>query len=114
MSFCWQNKSFLGRGEFALEFGDYHVEITVPDNHIVARARRCPLFVGELAVRRRGRMDDQRAAVADIRQMAEQLDGFDKPDAGIVTAPNAFATVFFRSPHSYMAQIARYRAGMQC
>ena len=32
----WQNKSFLGRGEFALEFGDYHVEITAPDNHIVA------------------------------------------------------------------------------
>jgi len=32
----WQNKQFLGRGEFALEFGDYTVRITVPDNHVVA------------------------------------------------------------------------------
>ncbi len=32
----WQNKQFLGRGEFALEFGDYTVRITAPDDHIVA------------------------------------------------------------------------------
>ena len=32
----WQNKQFLGRGEFALEFGDYTVRITVPSDHIVA------------------------------------------------------------------------------
>ncbi len=32
----WQNKQFLGRGEFALPFGDYKVSITVPDDHIVS------------------------------------------------------------------------------
>ena len=32
----WQNKQFLGRGEFALEFGDYEVSLTVPADHIVA------------------------------------------------------------------------------
>lgn len=32
----WQNKQFLGRGEFALTFGDYEVHITVPADHIVA------------------------------------------------------------------------------
>ena len=32
----WHNKEFLGRGEFTLEFGDYEVEMTVPDDHIVA------------------------------------------------------------------------------
>ena len=32
----WQNKQFLGRGEFALPFGDYKVSITVPADHIVA------------------------------------------------------------------------------
>ncbi len=32
----WQNKQFLGRGEFALPFGDYEVNITVPSDHIVA------------------------------------------------------------------------------
>lgn len=32
----WQNKQFLGTGEFALAFGDYKVKITVPSDHIVA------------------------------------------------------------------------------
>lgn len=31
----WQNKQFLGRGEFTLPFGDYEVNITVPIDHIV-------------------------------------------------------------------------------
>lgn len=32
----WQNKQFLGGGEFTLPFGDYEVEITVPADHVVA------------------------------------------------------------------------------
>ena len=32
----WQHKQYLGTGEFALEFGDYKVSITVPADHIVA------------------------------------------------------------------------------
>jgi hypothetical protein len=32
----WQNKQFLGDGEFALTFGDFDVHITVPADHIVA------------------------------------------------------------------------------
>lgn len=32
----WQNKQFLGTGEFALPFGDYKVRITVPADHLVA------------------------------------------------------------------------------
>ena len=32
----WQNKQFLGQGEFTLPFGDYKVDITVPSDHIVA------------------------------------------------------------------------------
>ncbi|MEQ9466984.1 MAG: M1 family metallopeptidase [Ekhidna sp.] len=31
----WQNKQFLGRGEFALTFGDYEVELTVPEDFVV-------------------------------------------------------------------------------
>ncbi len=31
----WQNKQFLGNGEFALTFGNYKVNITVPADHIV-------------------------------------------------------------------------------
>jgi hypothetical protein len=32
----WQHKQFLGGGEFTLNFGNYNVAITVPDDHIVA------------------------------------------------------------------------------
>ena len=32
----WQNKQFLGGGEFALSFGDYTVSLTVPADHVVA------------------------------------------------------------------------------
>lgn len=32
----WQNKQFLGTGEFTLVFGNYDVSLTVPDDHIVA------------------------------------------------------------------------------
>ena len=32
----WQNKQFIGQGEFTLPFGDYKVSITVPTDHVVA------------------------------------------------------------------------------
>lgn len=32
----WQNKQFIGTGEFALPFGEYKVRITVPSDHIIA------------------------------------------------------------------------------
>jgi hypothetical protein len=32
----WQHKQFLGRGEFALTFGNYLVRINVPADHVVA------------------------------------------------------------------------------
>ncbi len=31
----WQNKQFLGRGEFTLVFGDYDVKITTPADHVL-------------------------------------------------------------------------------
>jgi len=32
----WQNKQFLGQGEFTLPFGDYEVNISVPTDHVVS------------------------------------------------------------------------------
>lgn len=32
----WQHKQFLGAGEFTLEFGNYLVRITAPNDHVVA------------------------------------------------------------------------------
>jgi hypothetical protein len=37
----WQNKQFLGTGEFALTFGDYEVNITMPADHVVAATGMC-------------------------------------------------------------------------
>ncbi|HIP49691.1 MAG TPA: M1 family peptidase [Lutibacter sp.] len=31
----WQNKQYLGRGEFTLVFGDYDVKITTPSDHVL-------------------------------------------------------------------------------
>ncbi|MEZ6006103.1 MAG: M1 family metallopeptidase [Planctomycetota bacterium] len=51
----WQNKEFLGSGEFTLEFGNYDVRITVPDDHVVAATGvlQNPLEVLEPAWRER-------------------------------------------------------------
>lgn len=37
----WQNKQFVGRGEFALTFGNFVVKMTVPDDHIVGSTGEC-------------------------------------------------------------------------
>lgn len=37
----WQNKEFVGRGEFALNFGNYEVEMTLPADHIVGATGEC-------------------------------------------------------------------------
>lgn len=37
----WQHKQFTGRGEFALAFGDYKVNITVPADHVVGGTGVC-------------------------------------------------------------------------
>ncbi|GAB2606965.1 M1 family metallopeptidase [Spirosoma areae] len=37
----WQNKQFLGQGEFTLIFGNYKVAITVPNDHIVGATGEC-------------------------------------------------------------------------
>ncbi len=36
----WQNAQFWGDGEFALNFGDYEVEITVPEDHMIEATGR--------------------------------------------------------------------------
>lgn len=37
----WQHKQFLGQGEFTLPFGDYKVELTVPNDHVVGATGEC-------------------------------------------------------------------------
>ncbi|HEY0666670.1 MAG TPA: M1 family metallopeptidase [Sphingobacteriaceae bacterium] len=37
----WQNKQFIGQGEFALVFGNFKVNITVPADHIIGATGEC-------------------------------------------------------------------------
>ncbi len=61
----WQNKQFLGRGEFTLTFGNYDVKITVPADHLVA-ATGTLQNEGEVLTR------EQRRRLAAARDAREQ------------------------------------------
>jgi hypothetical protein len=44
----WQNKQFVGRGEFALTFGDFKVSMNVPADHIVGGTGQCSNYAQTL------------------------------------------------------------------
>ncbi len=58
----WHNKEFLGRGEFTLEFGNYEVAITVPDDHIVAATGELQNASKVLTAEQRDRLKQARDA----------------------------------------------------
>ena len=60
----WQNKQFLGKGEFTLPFGDYDVSITVPSDHIVAGTGELQNGAAVMTAEQRQRMD--KAKTSDI------------------------------------------------
>ena len=60
----WQNKQFLGRGEFTLPFGDYDVSITVPSDHVVGAT-------GELQNANQVLTSEQRSRFAEARKNFE-------------------------------------------
>ena len=45
----WQNKQFLGNGEFTLPFGDYKVNLTVPADHVVGATGYCQNYSAVLS-----------------------------------------------------------------
>jgi hypothetical protein len=58
----WQHKQFLGRGEFALPFGDYKVDITVPADHIVGATGSCQNYSSVLTAGQRAKFDEAKNA----------------------------------------------------
>ena len=56
----WQNKQFLGRGEFTLPFGDYEVNITVPADHVVAATGECQNYSSLLTADQKKRLEQAR------------------------------------------------------
>jgi hypothetical protein len=58
----WQHKQFLGAGEFTLEFGDYRVRITAPNDHIVAATGVLQNPLEVLTKAQRARLDQAKTA----------------------------------------------------
>lgn len=62
----WQNKQFLGQGEFALGFGDFDVKITVPADHIVAATGELQNPAEVLTPGQRKRLEKARKAQSPV------------------------------------------------
>jgi len=62
----WQNKQFLGRGEFTLPFGDYKVKITAPADHIVGSTGVLQNASECLTSKQRSRLRDAEKADAPV------------------------------------------------
>ena len=62
----WQNKQFLGRGEFTLPFGDYEVSISVPSDHIVGATGELQNGSAVLSAEQRKRFEQAKAATQPV------------------------------------------------
>jgi hypothetical protein len=62
----WQNKQYLGDGEFTLEFGDYDIELTVPADHIVASTGELQNPDAVLTATQRERLRQARTAARPV------------------------------------------------
>lgn len=51
----WQNHQFTGRGEFALTFGNFKVQMTVPADHVVGATGECTNYAQVLTPAQLGR-----------------------------------------------------------
>ncbi|TDQ08759.1 M1 family metallopeptidase [Pedobacter metabolipauper] len=62
----WQNKQFEGRGEFALAFGNYKVNMTVPADHVVGATGECQNYAQVLSGAGLKRWNDAQTAKAPV------------------------------------------------
>lgn len=69
----WQNLQFTGGAEFALTFGNYKVNITVPEDHIVAATGECKNLAAVLSPAQLARWNQAQTASSpvEIVTMAE-------------------------------------------
>lgn len=62
----WQNKPYIGRGEFSLEFGNFEVAITAPADLVVAATGVLQNSDEVLTATQRARLDEARAAARPV------------------------------------------------
>ncbi|MDB4924001.1 M1 family metallopeptidase [Mucilaginibacter sp.] len=62
----WQNHQFAGRGEFALTFGNFKVQITVPADHVVGGTGECINYAAVLNPERLARFQKARTSKVPV------------------------------------------------
>ncbi len=58
----WQNHQFTGRGEFALTFGNYKVQMTVPADHVIGATGECQNYLQMLTTTQFARLQKAKTA----------------------------------------------------
>ncbi len=112
----WNNKEFLGSGEFTLEFGDYEVEINVPADHIVSSTGKLANPKDVLTKTQRKRLDEAKTAkrpvfiVTEEEALENEKEGTDKRKTWVFKAKNVrdFA---WASSRTFMWDAKGYQQG---
>ncbi|MEY2836410.1 MAG: hypothetical protein RLZZ557_2072 [Bacteroidota bacterium] len=80
----WQNMQFSGGSEFALAFGNYKVNITVPEDHIVAATGECKNLPAVLTPAQLARWNQAQTATSplEIVTLQEALDNAKEKSKG--------------------------------
>jgi hypothetical protein len=62
----WQNHQFTGKGEFALTFGNFKVQMTVPADHIIGGTGECTNYPAVLSAERLARFQKAKNSAVPI------------------------------------------------
>jgi hypothetical protein len=63
----WQNHQFTGRGEFALTFGNFKVQMTVPADHIVGGTGQCQNYAQVLTPLQKSRWEKAQTTAEPLK-----------------------------------------------
>ncbi len=65
----WQNHQFTGRGEFALTFGNFKVQMTVPADHVIGSTGECQNYQQVLTPAQFARFQKSKAGKEEVTEI---------------------------------------------
>jgi hypothetical protein len=87
----WQNHQFTGRGEFALTFGNFKVQMTVPADHVVGATGECINYAAVLTPTQLARYNKAKTASEPVEIVT--LDEAKKAEAAPSTGKKTYVFV---------------------
>jgi hypothetical protein len=88
----WQNNQFTGRGEFALTFGNFKVQMTVPADHVIGATGECQNYQQVLTPAQYGRWQQAQSAKEPV-----EIVTLDEAKASEIKKNKAKKTWIFRA-----------------